>query len=134
MFPAPWPRFLRVSGRPGIGYGTTFLYHVLHMARNALSARGMCKLCTFKETLTYLLYGPGDFIQRLHDILYDSGKKLGYFGRFCALELYGTIKPAECPPMNGRMAKALRYPRPSQSPLSPSSRTSAFAASASSLT
>ncbi len=33
----------------------------------------------------------------------------GAFGRFCALELYGTIKPAECPPMNGRMAKALRY-------------------------
>ena len=62
-----------------------------------------------KETLTYLLYGTGDFIQRLHDILYDPGKKLGYFGRFCSLELYGTIKPAECPPMNGRMAKALRY-------------------------
>jgi hypothetical protein len=28
---------------------------------------------------------------------------------FCALELYGTIKPQDCPPMNGRMAKALRY-------------------------
>ena len=62
-----------------------------------------------KETLTYLVYGDGDFIQRLHDILYDPGMKLGYFGRFCALELYGTIKPAQCPPMNGRMAKALRY-------------------------
>ncbi len=57
----------------------------------------------------YLLHGGGDFIQRLHDILYESRRKLGYFGRFCALELYGTIKPAECPPMNGRMAKALRY-------------------------
>ena len=29
--------------------------------------------------------------------------------RFCALELYGTIRPTECPPINGRMAKALRY-------------------------
>ncbi len=62
-----------------------------------------------KSTLTYLLHGPGDFIQRFHDILYDRTMKLGRFGYFCALELYGTIKPDECPPMNGRMAKALRF-------------------------
>jgi hypothetical protein len=62
-----------------------------------------------KQTLTYLIHGSGDFIQRLHDVLYNSRMKLSYFGRFCALELYGTIKPEECPPMNGRMAKALRY-------------------------
>lgn len=62
-----------------------------------------------KASLSYLLFGPGDFIQRLHDLLYEPDKKLRYFGRFCALELYGTVKPAECPPMNGRMAKALRY-------------------------
>lgn len=62
-----------------------------------------------KRTLIYLLHGPGDFIQRLHDLLYSPSFKLGYFGRFCALELYGTLKPEECPPMNGRMAKALRY-------------------------
>ncbi len=62
-----------------------------------------------KEALNYLIYGQGDFIERLHDILYDPNKKLGFFGRFCALELYGTIKPVDCPPMNGRMAKALRY-------------------------
>jgi len=62
-----------------------------------------------KMTLTHLLHGSGDFIQRLHDVLYDPATKLGKFGRFCALELYGTIKPQECPPMNGRMAKALRY-------------------------
>jgi len=62
-----------------------------------------------KRTLSYFVHGSGDFIQRLHDVLYDSTRKLGYFGRFCALELYGTIKPEECPPMNGRMAKALRY-------------------------
>jgi len=49
-----------------------------------------------KETLTYLLHGPNDFIQRLHDVLYDPRMKLKYFGQFCALELYGTIKPQEC--------------------------------------
>ena len=62
-----------------------------------------------KNTLSHLMYGSGDFIQRLHDVLYDPSMKLGKFGRFCALELYGTVNPTECPPMNGRMAKALRY-------------------------
>jgi hypothetical protein len=66
-------------------------------------------LAHVKATLSYLVHGPGDFIQRLHDVLYEPDMKLGLFGRFCALELYGTVKPEECPPMNGRMAKALRY-------------------------
>jgi hypothetical protein len=62
-----------------------------------------------KRALKYLVHGGGDFIERLHDVLYDGSRKLAYFGMFCALELYGTIKPQDCPPMNGRMAKALRY-------------------------
>jgi HKD family nuclease len=62
-----------------------------------------------KRTIGYLLHGPGEFIQRLHDVLYDPTIKLAYFGQFCALELYGTLNPEECPPMNGRMAKALRF-------------------------
>ena len=52
---------------------------------------------------------PGRIHQRLHDIVYDPSMKLSLFGRFSALELYGTLKPEECPPMNGRIAKALRY-------------------------
>lgn len=62
-----------------------------------------------RRSLGQFLYGPGDFIQRLHDLLYAPSEKLSYFGQFCALELYGTVKPAECPPMNGRMAKALKF-------------------------
>jgi hypothetical protein len=62
-----------------------------------------------RRTLTYLIHGPGDFVPRLHDVLYDPKAKLGLFGFFCALELYGTVRPDDCPPMNGRMAKALRY-------------------------
>lgn len=62
-----------------------------------------------KYTLSHLLHGSGDFIQRLHDVIYDSRIKLKLFGRFCALELYGTVNPTACPPMNGRIAKALRY-------------------------
>lgn len=62
-----------------------------------------------RRSLSHLLHGPGDFIERLHDQLYDARWKLSYFGYFCALELFGTVKPAECPPLNGRMAKALRF-------------------------
>ena len=62
-----------------------------------------------KASLDGFLHGRGDFIARLHDMLYHPAKKLKMFGYFCALELYGTVKPAECPPMNGRMAKALRF-------------------------
>jgi len=62
-----------------------------------------------RRSLSHLMHESGDFIKRLHDLLYDKRYKLGLFGRFCALELYGTINPSECPPMNGRVAKALRY-------------------------
>ena len=62
-----------------------------------------------KRTLSYLIHGTGNFVERLHDVLYDARRKLGMVGKFCSLELYGTIKPEDCPPMNGRMAKALRY-------------------------
>jgi hypothetical protein len=62
-----------------------------------------------KRTFTHLLHGSGDFIERLHAILYDAAMKLRYFGMFCGLELVGTVKPEEFPPINGRMAKSLRY-------------------------
>jgi len=62
-----------------------------------------------RRTLAHLIHGPGDFVYRLHDVLYAAEFKLGYFGYFCALELIGTVKPEVCPPINGRMGKALRF-------------------------
>lgn len=62
-----------------------------------------------RRVLTHLLFGPGDFIQRFHDLLYDPQLTLKYFGYFCALELFGTVRPDHYPPVNGRMAKSLRY-------------------------
>lgn len=62
-----------------------------------------------RASLNHLLHGPGDFVARLHDLLYSPRHKIALFGRFCALELFGTVKPEECPPINGRMAKALRH-------------------------
>ncbi|MCF1449906.1 hypothetical protein FS815_24255 [Agrobacterium vitis] len=72
-------------------------------------ARNEDRLDHVRSSLNYLIHGPGDFIERFHDILYHPSRRLGRFGYFSALELYGTVKPDECPPMNGRMAKALRY-------------------------
>jgi hypothetical protein len=71
--------------------------------------RNADRLDHVKSSLGYLVHGPGDFIERFHDILYHPTRRVGRFGYFSALELYGTIKPHECPPVNGRMAKALRY-------------------------
>lgn len=62
-----------------------------------------------KKSLARLVHGRDDFIERLHDLIYDPKWSLSYFGKFCALELFGTVKPDELPPINGRMAKALRF-------------------------
>jgi hypothetical protein len=62
-----------------------------------------------KKSLTRLVHGQGDFIERLHDLVYEPAWRLDHFGTFCALELFGTVKPEEFPPINGRMAKALRF-------------------------
>jgi hypothetical protein len=62
-----------------------------------------------RRTIGHLVHGPGDYIGRLHDVLFSPEWKLAYFGQFCALELFGTLRPELCPPMNGRMAKALRF-------------------------
>ena len=62
-----------------------------------------------KRTLNYLIYGGGEFVERLHDVLYDPGWKIKAFALSCSLELYGTVKSKDYPPVNGRIAKALRY-------------------------
>lgn len=62
-----------------------------------------------RSVLQHLIHGSGDFVDRLHDLLYDSRYEILRFKKFCALELYGTLRPDDCPPVNGRMAKALRF-------------------------
>lgn len=62
-----------------------------------------------QNTLDYLVHGTDDFAVRICAVLYDPRYKLGAFGRYCALELVGTLKPEQVPPINGRMAKALKF-------------------------
>ena len=35
-------------------------------------------LARVKSTLSYLLHGPGEFVERLHDILYDPARNSVY--------------------------------------------------------
>ena len=61
-----------------------------------------------RRSLGHLVFGKGEFIRRLYDVLNFPEWKIRYFGESCALELSGTIMPDVCPPMNGRSAKGLR--------------------------
>ena len=62
-----------------------------------------------RNTLLHLIHGKGDLVYRLHDVLYNQNFKLPMFAKFSALELMGTIRPDICAPMNGRIAKSLRF-------------------------
>jgi len=62
-----------------------------------------------RRSFLYLLYGPDDFVVRLYELFSDPKLKIGYFGKFCGLELLGTIRPNICPPMNGRTAKGMKF-------------------------
>lgn len=61
------------------------------------------------RSFEYLLYGKGEFVVRLFEFISYPELKIAYFGKFCALELFGTVRPDLCPPMNGRTAKAMRF-------------------------
>lgn len=62
-----------------------------------------------QKTLVYLVHGNEDFAVRICNVLYSDRYKLFSLGKFSALELVGTLKPNQCPAINGRMAKALRF-------------------------
>lgn len=62
-----------------------------------------------KASLGHLLYGEDDFAERICDMLWDEKWRLAKFGKYCALELVGTVRPDQAPAINSRMAKALRY-------------------------
>lgn len=62
-----------------------------------------------RSSVRHLLHGNGDFAERLHDVLFDPTRKIQMFGKFTALELFGTVHPNVFPPVNGRMVKAMRF-------------------------
>lgn len=63
-----------------------------------------------KRSLKHLLYGKGDIVERMSDLLYDDAEyKLNEFGQANIQELVGWISQDNLPVVNGRTTKILRY-------------------------
>jgi hypothetical protein len=62
-----------------------------------------------KKSLTYLLHGKEDFIDRMGTVIFDPNYKLAKMGRSVVQELLGWVNREEVPICNGRTIKALRY-------------------------
>ena len=62
-----------------------------------------------KSSLIYLLYGKGDIVKRMADLIYNGAYKLNEFGEASVHELVGWINSEELPVINGRTTKVLRY-------------------------
>jgi hypothetical protein len=62
-----------------------------------------------RESLIYLLYGPGALEQRMANLIYNAAYKLNEFGQSNVQELVGWMNNEELPVMNGRTTKVLRY-------------------------
>lgn len=62
-----------------------------------------------KSSLVHLLFGKGDAINRMADLIYDSAYKLNVFGQANVQELIGWINKEELPVINGRTTKVFRY-------------------------
>jgi len=68
-------------------------------ARNSLAA--------IKRTISYLLSGKGDPIERAYDCIYQDTYRLERFGEACVMELLGWGLP-DRPPFNNRSIRGIR--------------------------
>lgn len=62
-----------------------------------------------KNTLSYLLFGKGEIIERMANCIYEEEYKLNEFGQSNVQELIGWINKENLPVVNGRTTKVLRY-------------------------
>ncbi|MCH8073264.1 MAG: phospholipase D family protein [Proteobacteria bacterium] len=62
-----------------------------------------------KNSLSYLLYGVGDIVKRMCDLIYDDEYKLAEFGPANVQEMVGWVNREELPVVNGRTTKVLRF-------------------------
>lgn len=61
-----------------------------------------------RQTLSYLIFGTGDPVQRAYDCIFDPTYKLHKFAEACVMELLGWTDETRAP-INGRTIKALRF-------------------------
>lgn len=62
-----------------------------------------------KNSLIHLLYGKGDIIRRMADLIFSGDYKLNEFGQANVQELVGWVSADDLPVINGRTTKVLRY-------------------------
>ncbi len=66
------------------------------------------KLEKIRQSFRHLVFGDGDYVQRIYDCVFLPKFKLSGFGRNCMLELFGWVNTDGVPPLNGRAIEALR--------------------------
>jgi len=62
-----------------------------------------------KQTLNHLIFGEGDVVRRMADLIYDERFKLKQFGPSNVQELIGWVGGEDLPVLNGRTTKVLRH-------------------------
>lgn len=62
-----------------------------------------------RESLAYLIFGDGDIVERMANMIYDPRYKLDEFGQANVQELVGWCNREDLPILNGRTTKVLRF-------------------------
>lgn len=62
-----------------------------------------------RETLAYLVFGGGDIVERMANVIFDPRYKLEEFGKANVQELVGWCNREELPIINSRTTKVLRF-------------------------
>ena len=62
-----------------------------------------------KKVFSFLIFGEGDYVDRMGICIFDSSYGVTQIGRSCTQELYGWVNNENIPICNGRTVKALRY-------------------------
>jgi hypothetical protein len=62
-----------------------------------------------KKTFKYLLFGKGEYTQRMADCIFDPKYKLNHFGESCIQEIYGWANSEDIPLCNGRAFKSMQW-------------------------
>lgn len=62
-----------------------------------------------RESLAYLVFGLGDLVERMANMVYDPDTRLREFGRANVQELVGWMNHEQLPVINGRTTKVLRF-------------------------
>lgn len=97
---------------------TLMVLHSLHDRYRFYKGGKVSQIPTFIElnpidcvkiSIVHLLYGRGDIVSRMADLIYDSNYKLNHFGNANVQELVGWVNKEEYPIINGRTTKILRF-------------------------